>query len=326
MTEAHDRPTISIVIPTWNRCDLACRCLRSLADQTFQDVEWIVVDDGSTDGTRGTMERDFPRARVLRLPRNRGFAAATNAGIGAAKGTWLFLLNNDMTLEPDCLERLWTARNRADMLAPLVLWDDDHDTIYSAGDRILPNGRPESWGFRVPRQHFTPPPEIFGVSAGAGLFRREILDTVGVLEASFGAYFEDADLCFRARLAGFTAAFVDDAVAYHIGSASIAGRTWWRSVQCYRNHALLVLRNMPWLLILRNGPAILMERMHQARRLFSSVRCDLGAARALTLWLRAWLSLWACLPRALAARRRIQRHRRISTSELERLLRAGKTP
>jgi len=324
VARSNDRPAISVIIPTWNRSDLVCRCLDSLSAQTFADVEWIVVDDGSTDDTVDVVTRGFPRARVVSMPDNRGFAVATNAGIRAANGAWLFLLNNDMTLEPNCLARLWAARDQADMLAPLVLWDGDRETIYSAGDRIAPDGRPESWGFRAARGTFTPPPRVFGVSAGAGLFRREVFERVGALEESFGAYFEDADLCFRARLAGFTAAFAGDAVAYHIGSASIQGRTWWRSVQCYRNHGLLVIRNMPASLLLRHGPAILRERIHQFGRAFSAVRTELGAARALVRCLGAWLSLCARLPRAIACRRRIQGMRVLPIADLRVLLEEGK--
>lgn len=316
------QPQISIVVPTWNRRDLAVTCLRSLAAQTFRDIEIILVDDGSTDGTAEAVARAFPEVRVLRMPENRGFCRAVNAGIRQASASLILLLNNDMTLAVDFLERLAGAAAASDaaMFAPLVLWRDEPETIYAAGDRLRANGRPESIGFREPREGFAFPEGIFGVSAGAGLYRRALFDSVGLLDERFVAYFEDSDLSFRARLAGFRAELVPDAVAYHIGSASIAGRTWWRTRQCFRNHALLVIKDMPRPLLVRHAASIAGERLHQARRLFSAARAEFGAMRAAACLLGAAYSLLREIPHALAERRRIQRGRVIAIEDLEALL------
>lgn len=313
---------VSVVIPTWNRRDLAAACLRSLREQTHRELEIIVVDDASSDGTAEMIRSEFPEARVLRLARNSGFAVAVNTGIRVASGTWIFLLNNDVTLAPDCLERMLRAADEtgAAMVAPLILWKDSPEIVYAAGDRVRVNGRPESIGFRQPRNTFSMPDGIFGVSAAAGLYHRELFDAVGLLDERFEAYFEDSDLCFRARLAGLTAALAPDAVAFHIGSASITGKTWWRSAQCFRNHALLVLKDMPGPLLLRFAPRIAWERAHQARRLFSSARTEFGAMGALKVFVRTLLSLLGTLPYALRERGRIQRSRKISLIELRRLL------
>jgi GT2 family glycosyltransferase len=297
-------------------------CLRSLAAQTFTDAEIIVVDDGSTDDTAAVLQRDFPHVVVETMPENSGFAKATNAGIRRCSGEWVFLLNNDMTLESECLEKLvdTAEAGEAQLIAPLVLWRDEPATVYSAGDLIQCSGRPESHGFRVPRADLVLPETIFGVSAGAGLFHRSVFDTVGLLDEAFLAYFEDADLCFRARLAGFQAALAPEAVTYHIGSATIQGRTWWRCRQCFINHALLLIKNMPAALCLRYAPAIIGERLNQARRLFSSARTEFGALRALGLLLRAALQLAGKLPYALGQRRKIRGMRKISNQQLNDLL------
>ncbi len=317
-------PRLAIVIPTWNRKELLLECLASLQAQTFREFETIVVDDGSTDGTAGMIEHEYPAVRLVRLPENCGFCVAANTGIRRAPRELVMLLNNDMTLEPDCLAHLIAAADADDaaLFAPLVLWRDDPTTIYSAGDRQRANGRPESIGFRCPLDGFAFPETVFGVSAGAGLYRRAVFDRVGLLDERFIAYFEDSDLNFRARLAGFRAAFVREAVAYHVGSASIGGRTWWRARQCYRNHALLVLKNMPARLLLRNAPAILAEQLHQFRRTFSAARAEFGALRAVGVVLSARLSILRQVPRALAERRRIQLSRTLGTAELAALLTA----
>lgn len=322
MSEAMTGPMVSIIIPTWNRCDLVVECLRSLAKQTFRDVEIIVVDDGSTDDTAEVLQWDFPQTKIIQRSKNQGFAVAVNAGIRQARGEWIFLLNNDVTLDPRCLEHLLASasQTQADMIAPLILWEDSPETVYSAGDAIRTNGRPESIGFRSPRKGFVFPQTIFGVSAAAGLYHSRIFKTVGLLDETFIAYFEDSDLCFRARLAGLTAALAPEAIAYHAGSASIAGKTWWRSAQCFRNHGLLIIKNMPFPLIIQYSPALIKERIHQARMLFSSARAEFGALKAIVIFYRTLFSFFRAFPHAFLERRRIQRIRKLPMGELHALL------
>lgn len=316
------RPALTIVIPTYNGTGLLRECLSSLDIQTFDDFELLVVDDGSEEDIEGFAAAEFPPARVIRLPENKGFAAAVNAGLRETRTDCVMLLNNDMTLEAECIEKLMQAveEGPAAMVAPLVLWKDDPETIYSAGDRIRKNGRPESIGFRCSREDFEFSEPVFGVSAGAAVYRREVFESCGPLDERFVAYFEDADLCFRARLAGFEAACVPDAVAHHVGSASQLGKTWWRSRQCYRNHALLVLKNMPLALMIRYAPLILRERLHQARMLVSAARTEFGLLRALLEWARARVEIVALVPHALGARRHRMRTPAISNADLAELL------
>ena len=317
-----ERSALTLVIPTYNGCDLLRDCLASLDAQTFADFEVLIVDDGSEEDIESFAAAEFPNARVIRLSQNMGFASAVNSGLREIRTDFVMLLNNDMTLEAKCIEKLMNALKEepAAMVAPLVLWKDDPETIYSAGDRIRRNGRPEGIGFRCPREGFDFSEPVFGVSAGAAVYRREVFTKCGLLDERFVAYFEDADLSFRARLAGFEAACVPDAVAYHVGSASQHGKTWWRSRQCYRNHALLVLKNMPLALLIRYGPRLFREHLHQARMLLSSARGEFGLARALFEWVRAWVEMVELLPHALGARWHGMRTRSISDHDLEDLL------
>ena len=315
-------PRVDIIIPTWNGLTLLKECLASLTEQTFQSFEVTVVDDGSTDGTADRLQDEFPDVRVVRLDENRGFCAAVNAGIAATSLDQVLLLNNDMTLDAHCIERLVAVLDNddADMVAPLVYFRDEPDVVYSAGDRMRKSGRSECFGHCTPRDEFRAPDWVFGVSAGAALYRRVVFDRVGVLDERYGAYFEDADLSFRARLAGYRAAFAADAVAYHVGSASISGQMWYRSRQCCRNHALLVIKNMPSRLILRHAPRIARERVHQMARLVSGARTEFGLARALGMLVAAEASVCGMLPQLMRDRFAIQRARRVSDAELEAML------
>lgn len=313
---------IDIIIPTWNGQDVLMPCLASLAGQTCRDFDVTVVDDGSTDGTVDAVHQGYPGVRVIALERNQGFCAAVNTGITATSNELIFLLNNDMTLMPDCLAQLVATleHDRADMVAPIVLFQDEPDVVYSAGDCQRMNGRSECWGHKAVRKEFVPPDTVFGVSAGAALYRRAIFDRVGVLDEKYGAYFEDADLSFRARLAGFNAALATDAIAYHAGSASIRDRMWWRTQQCCRNHALLVIKNMPAALIMRNAPQIAWERINQMRRFVSGARTEFGIVRAWWMLLRTEMEIGRLLPQLIRERWAIQRSRQVSNADLEALL------
>ena len=316
------RPRVTVVIPTWNHSTLLGECLASLERQVYRPFSVLVVDDGSTEDISGFVAAQFPKVRTLKLSENCGFATAINSGIRDARGELIFLLNNDMTLEEKCLGCLVDSleANEADMAAPLVLWRDDRDRIYSAGDVQRVDGRPESAGHRAELAGFDVQRQVFGISAGAGLYRRAVFDEVGLFDERFVAYFEDSDLNFRARLAGFSAVCAEDAIAYHVGSASMGGRVSWRARQCYRNHTLLVLKNMPATLLLRFGATMYREHLHQVGRVFSTVRAEAGALRALWALAGESLELLSLFPHALAERRRIQKRRRISSGALLELL------
>ena len=318
----HDTPALTVVIPTWNGWALLQSCLESLGNQTFQDFVVIVVDDGSTDDTVAQLAAAYPEVQCIQSPVNRGFAPTANLGLAAAQSPWILLLNNDVTLEPRCLEHLMdaAATGSHSMLCPLVLFAEDPRLIYSVGDRIGKDGRPYSRGYRVPQDILESAGDPFGVSGGYGLFRKTLFDEVGLLDESFVAYYEDSDLCFRARWQGHTATLVPEAIAHHVGSASIDGRLWWRTRQCLQNQALLVVKNFSWPLLWKNRGLLFREQRHQWKRLFTTGRHHWGAIRAVLFCAGAWWGLVRRLPGALAARRITLAHRAISDEAMQKLL------
>lgn len=304
MTDVVGKSELTVIVPTYNRRDLLGDCLASLAAQTYRGFHVLVVDDASPGDHVRELVESYPGCETFRRAENGGFARAANDGIRHAATPFIMLLNDDMTLEPDALGRLMAEMKDAGaaMACPLVLFRDDPETIYSAGDTILEGGRPVSLGFREPRKDYEIDRRPFGVSAGAAVYSREVFAAVGLFDQRFEAYFEDADLCMRARKAGFEAVCVPDAVAYHVGSASLEGRTAWRTRQCYRNHLLLVLKNYTARDFVRQGPAILRERLHQTRMLLSACRAEAGLAAATAAWMRTALSTQALAFQILVAR------------------------
>lgn len=313
-----DGERVSVVIPSWNGKELLAECLKSLNMQTYRSYGVTVVDDGSTDDTDAMLRWHFPEVRRIRFKENRGFCAAVNEGIRRTDGELILLLNNDITVAPHFISRLVEAAetSNAAMFAPLILWRDNPAVVYAAGDVQRASGRPESAGFRVPLDGFRFPRSIFGVTAAAALYRRSLFDAIGLFDPVFGTYFSDSDLSFRARLAGYEARFVREAIAYHVGSASLGSNTIKRTRECYVNHALLIAKDMPTSLIVWHLPAIARERLHQARRLFSAARNEHGAAGAARLLATAWSDIIRKLPHALHERRRIQRARTITPGQM----------
>ncbi len=232
---------------------LAC-CLASLASE---QLDVVVVDDGSAAGVASAVARGFPRVRIVRSAQNRGFAASANAGLAeilhsapeSERPAWVLLLNDDATLEPGFCAvvspHLLTPEPWS-MLAALRLRDDDPERIDSAGLVLTAEGDGTDWladepCARAPRM----PVEILGPSAGAALYRLELLAGLGGFEASFTAYFEDLDLALRARARGARALLLPDARVRHRGGTTTRTRAYRRLVWLERNRLRTVVRHFP---------------------------------------------------------------------------------
>ena len=239
----------AVVIPCWNGRRWLDGCLESVLAQTRRPDEVIVVDNGSQDGSPDHVRERFPGVRVLELGRNTGFAGAANVGLHAARSDAVALVNQDVRLEPDWLERACTALDaapRAASVATKMLDLGDRTLIYDTGDILRRDGACEQRGrFERDDGRFDQPGDVFGACAGAALYRREPVLELGGFEERFFLYIEDADLALRLRLAGWTCVY-EPAVALHAGEGS--GGPPERPVHAWaeRNTLLLVARAFPW--------------------------------------------------------------------------------
>lgn len=303
---------VSVVIPTWNGSELLDRALGSLQRQSWRDFEVVVVDNASADDTLAMLEREHPDVRVVRLPENRGFAAAVNEGIDASEGEIVALLNNDAEADPEWLARLVDASERhpgISSFASKMLDYHRRDVIDSAGDRLgvfasqRGHGMPDGPEYAEPR-------EVLSPCAGAAAYRRDLFDDVGTFDEGYFAYFEDVDLGLRARLAGHRCLYVPDAVVYHHGSATarrISDRAFYlRS----RNAMILGFRYLPVERLLAFGPLLVVWPL---------VRAVLDGQR-MTTALRAVRDFIVVLPGVIGDRRRLLGERRIPMSGLRRAL------
>jgi GT2 family glycosyltransferase len=241
-----------VIIPNWNGARWLPGCLESLAGQTLQPAEIIVVDNGSTDGSLELLRERYPAVRVIELGRNTGFAFAANRGIEAAGGDQVALINTDVELEPAWLGRM-TRALESDLAAASVaskMMDlRERDRFYDAGDILRRDGACEQRGrFRHDDGRYDEPGSVFAACAGAALYRRSAVLSLGGFDERFFAYLEDVDLGLRLRLAGWTCVY-EPAVAYHASEGSSGALSRPMQTLVERNTLLLVAKAFPlrWL-------------------------------------------------------------------------------
>ena len=237
---------VAVVIPNYNGERWLPGVLESVAAQSIAPAEVLVVDDGSVDGSLALLAQRFPRVRVLALGRNGGFARAANAGITAASAEAVALVNTDVLLAPDWIERSAAALAAAPAAASVAtkLVDlDDPTLIYDAGDVLRRDGACEQRGrFERDGGRYDAPGDVFSACAGAALYRRSAVLAVGGFEERFGTYLEDVDLGLRLRLAGWTCRWEPRAVARHAGGGSTGTLAHGPGAWVERNTLLLVAR------------------------------------------------------------------------------------
>lgn len=257
-------PSVSVVVVSWNSRDDLRDCLDSLRAQKGGELEIIVVDNGSEDDTVEMVRDDFPEVVLIDAGENIGFAEGCNRGIEVAQGEWIATLNPDAIAAPSWISELRAAiaggGPKLGMLQSKILFKNRPDVTNSTGVLIFYDGSAYDRDYNKPARPDDVQEEIFCVSAGAAIYRRTMLEEVrlptGHFDRTFFMYFEDVDLGWRCRLAGWEAAYVPTAAVYHRFHASASKRgEHFVSLQCRQNRLRtlikngslgFVLRGMPW--------------------------------------------------------------------------------
>lgn len=225
-------------------------CLDTVLSQSIRDFESIVVDNGSTDGSAEWLkERWGEEIAVVALPSNLGFAGGNNAGIRIARGKYVILLNNDTAVDPGWLAALAEAARRhpdAGMFTPKILNYYRRDEIDNTGLVIYPDGLARG-RHRLEKDdgRFDEEGEALVPSGCAGVYRKEMLDGIGLLDDTFFAYGEDVDLGLRARWAGWTCWYIPRAVVYHKYSATTGAYSPRKAFLVERNRIWILFKNFP---------------------------------------------------------------------------------
>jgi len=242
---------VSVIIPAWNGRHYLPGCLNALLAQADQNVEIIVVDNASRDGSADFVAAQYPQVHMIRNPQNVGFAGACNIGIRAAAGDVIVLLNQDTLVEEGWVIALREAFAETDagIIGCKILSAVDRALLHAGGyvHEIL--GTPFHYGENNTESHcIDSPREVQYVTGAAMAIRRRVIEQIGLLdERFFPAYYEDVDFCFRARAAGHKVLYWPKALVLHYESTSVPEQSRWFYFQ--RGRIRFVLKHWPldWL-------------------------------------------------------------------------------
>jgi GT2 family glycosyltransferase len=314
---------VAITIVTFNSARYVRPCLEAVLAQRGVEVEVVVVDNASSDGSAALLTGFERRVRVIRNARNTGFAAAQNQAIRATSAPWVLTLNPDALLPPDFASALVGAGNldpragsvcgKLVSIGPgFVPLPEPH--LDSTGLYFTPAMRHFDRGWREPDNgHYGIPEYVFGACAAAALYRREMIDDISIdgefFDPDFFAYREDADVAWRAQLLGWRCIYTPAARAWHVRGVPFGDR---RAVPAVINMHSVKNR---FLMRAKNSTAGLVRRFW-APMLARDVVVIAGALLAEPRSLPAFWRAARCLPGALRRRRWIMRRRRISDEAL----------
>ena len=220
-----DRPVVSILIVTFNKCEYTFQCLETIRAYSDVPYELVIVDNASTDDTTGLLER-LENATVIRNRENAGFLRACNQGADAARGEFLLLLNNDTQVPPNWLEKLVaTARSYPSCGAVGAKLVFPTGRLQEAGSTVLSNGVTRGRG----RNSNPLSPDYCSVkeaeycSGACLLVRKDLFSGLGGFDERYSpAYYEDVDLCFGIRKLGYKVVVEPEVqvLHYEFGSGS----------------------------------------------------------------------------------------------------------
>jgi GT2 family glycosyltransferase len=316
----------SVVVVNWNGREHLQVCLGSLLQQTLANIEVIVVDNASSDGSVDFIRERFGSAVTLLEQReNLGYSGGLNVGLQAARGRYLMALNSDTEVAPECLAALVDAGDRfpnSGSFAPKILAFDEREVIDNVGHLFYADGMTRGRGrLEHDRGQYDREEEVIVASGCAVLLRRAMLADIGLFDDALFAYCDDTDLGLRARLAGWRCRTVPSAVVYHKYSAASAAYSPLKAFLVERNRAWVAVKCLPAPLLIASPLFTLARLTAQAWGTLSRRGAAGRFASAHSPWelllvlLRAYAAALRGLPQAWHKRRAVQRRRRVSSWE-----------
>lgn len=249
----------SVVILNWNGRDFLKKYLPCLLDslQGYDEVETVVADNASTDGSRQLLAEEFPQVRLIQLSKNYGFAQGYNLALRKLDSELFILLNSDVEVSPGWISPLldWMEYHpECGICAPLLHRTDQRDSFEYAG---AAGGYLDRWCYPFCRGRvmdmlekdegqYSIPQEMLWVSGAALVVRSEVFKALKGFCGDFFAHMEEIDLCWRARIAGWRVNIVPRSVVYHVGGGSLSPDSPFKLFLNYRNNLLMMRRCLPY--------------------------------------------------------------------------------
>jgi len=226
---------LAIILVNWNSFELTKDSLDSLQQTTYTNYDCILVDNGSVDSSGHELKIQFPNIILIESEINKGFTGGNNLGIDYALQNgyeYIMMLNNDVAVESNFLEPLISRLDQNPSIGavqPLIYFHHDRNLIWNAGSKYL------SWiGLPLTLMYYRKDPlrkqtmqqkKIDWITGCAFMMRSDILKNTETLKERYFIYFEDVDLSFRIKKAGYTLSYVPESVIYHIAGMAHKSKT-----------------------------------------------------------------------------------------------------
>ncbi len=252
---------ISVAVVTYNSRKFISGCLDSVFRQFNPEMEVVVVDNGSTDGSAELIKSKYSRAKFIKNQKNLGAAFARNQAIANSQGKWVVTLDSDIVLGDNfftAFRHLQTAGDaKIGMIIPNIL-NSGGSRVYSQGIYLSFLKRFYDYGREKPANFFRKKPvKIIGPCSAAAFYRRKMLEEVeevtGYFDRRFFFLVEDVDLAWRAKKAGWKSLFSPESFCFHQGNSCRAGKKV-RQYLSYRNRKLMLKKNSKKLKKLKLNP------------------------------------------------------------------------
>ena len=249
VTDAGDWPRVAVLVLNWNGKELLGSCLPPLLAQDYPNYEITVVDNGSTDGSVDYLAADFPGVRILENGDNLGFAGGLNAGMRQTAGDLLVLLNNDViVLGNDWLRQLIAPfqHDQGVGIAGCKLYFPGGKILQHAGARLT---YPLAYSMHIgyleeDTGQYDEQADVDYITGAVIAVRQEVINRVGLLDESFWPiYYEEVDLCYRVRAAGYRVLYVPGAAAIHNESATYGKVRERHRLAFHRNRLRFVFKH-----------------------------------------------------------------------------------
>ena len=253
-------PLVSIVIPNYNGLQYLERCLHSIQNQSYTNTETIFVDNGSVDESCDYVAKNFPWVLIIKNSKNLGFSGGVNTGIRASKGEYIFTLNTDTELDPDCLLHLVRELElfpNVGLCGPKLLFFDGKinstGMFFSLGGCAWDRGMGEEDKGQYDGDLGK---DVMGICAGAALYRKQMFEEIGLFDEDFFLIFEDYDLSLRAYLAGWKARYMHEARVFHVRGGTMEPTSAFSVFYGERNVIWVPIKNYSVSLLIAYMPFI----------------------------------------------------------------------
>ena len=252
---------ISIVIPNFN----GAKFLPGLFSTLKSDFEIILVDNGSNDGSISLAKKLFPKIKIIHNSQNFGFATAVNQGIKIAINPYVCLLNNDVTLDKNWFKLMTNAIKKHPQAACFcgTILNKDGTSVESQGISF-------SWSGKCTQVKKQSAGFIWGSSAAAVIYKKSILEKIGLFDEKYFAYLEDVDVAFRLQQNHYQTLLVPKAIVYHLGGGTADQWGNFRARQTFKNWFYFIFKNYSLSKIITNLPSITTERLRNLSYLLKS--------------------------------------------------------